>query len=97
VDRSRVLTAARAIIDQGGWCVLEACIDVPAQIWEVQLIVFGRVAGTVADAMAEQVEDEPGLDLRLTGCNRCTLAPDPSMGAQLCYVADLAGVWAPAG
>ena len=77
--------------------MLESCVDIPAQSWVVQLVIFGHSAEIVADAVAEQVAEEPGLDLRLTGCNRWTLAPDPSMGAHLCYLADLAGVWASAG
>jgi hypothetical protein len=99
VERSRAIAAARAIIGQGGWCVIEACVNVPMQLWEMQLIVFGHAADLVADAVAEQVDAEPGLDLRITGCNRWTLAPDPAMGAHLCYVADTlapAAAWAPA-
>jgi hypothetical protein len=53
------------------------------------VVICDRVADAVAATVAEQIEHEPERDARLTGCDRCTLAPEPAMGAYLCYVAEL--------
>jgi hypothetical protein len=83
-ERARTLDAAQRILAQGGWCVLEVCVDVPGQLWEPHLLLFDLVADAVADAVEDEVTHEPGLDARLTGYNRTTLAPDPGMGAFPC-------------
>jgi hypothetical protein len=87
-ERERTVEAARSIIDGGGWCVVEACVDVPSQQWEVCALVFDLVPESVADLVQEEIEFEPGLDVRLTGCDRRTLRPEPGLGAALCYLAD---------
>src|ERR1700751_3073454 len=87
-ERERTVAAARSIISRGGWCVLEVCVDVPSQQWEVCALLFDLVAESVADVVEEEIAFEPDLDARLTGCDRCTLAPDPGLGARLCYIAD---------
>ncbi len=86
-DRSRTAAAAQAVLEQGGWCVLEACVDVPGQRWEPRVLICERDPAAVADAVGEELEREPDLDVRLAGCDRQTLRPDPGMGAALCYVA----------
>ena len=63
-------------------------MDVPSQQWEVCALLFDLVAESVADVVEEEIASEPGLDVRLTGCDRRTLAPDRGLGAPLCYVAD---------
>ena len=85
-DRPHVIAAAQSILDQGGWCVLEVCTDVPRQCWEARVVIFDRVADAVADAVAKEINYEPSYDARLTGCDRRTLRPDAGMGAHLCYV-----------
>jgi len=30
-ERSHIVSAAQSILDQGGWCVVEVCMDVPGQ------------------------------------------------------------------
>ncbi len=86
--RSALISAARAILDQGGWCVLELCTDVPRQQWDAQVLVFDLDAEAVADAVAEEIGLQPTQDARITGCDRRTLQPDPAMGAYLCYLAE---------
>jgi hypothetical protein len=86
-QRADVVAAARRILDQGGWCVLEACVDVPAQRWEVAELIFDLTAEAVAEAVAEAIEEAPELDLRLSGLDQRLLEPNPAMGAYLCYVA----------
>lgn len=81
-----VARAAQAILDQGGWCVLEECVDVPSQRWQARLLIFDRVADGVAEVVGFEVAADPDHDLRLTGCDRATLRPDPAMGAHLCYL-----------
>ena len=87
-ERERTVAAARSIIDRGGWCVVEACVDVPSQQWEVWALIFDLVPERVADLVEEEVEFEPYLDVRLTGCDRSTLQPDTTLGTALCYLAD---------
>jgi len=86
-DRSHAAAAAQVVLEQGGWCVLEACVDIPGQRWEPRVLICERDPEAVADAVGDEIEREPGLDARLAGCDRRTLRPDPGMGAQLCYVA----------
>lgn len=87
-QRSDLVGAAQSILDRDGWCVYEACVDVPAQRWEARVVIFDRVAEAVADAVLTEIELEPEHDARLTGCDRRTLCPDVAMGAHLCYLAD---------
>lgn len=68
--------------------MVEACVDVPAQRWEVCALIFDLVPESVADLVEEEIEFGPGFDVRLTGCDRRTLQPDPTLGAALCYLAD---------
>jgi CBS domain-containing protein len=86
--RTDVVAAAQSILDRGGWCVLEVCVDVPGQRWEPRLLICDRSADAVADAVAREVRREPERDARLTGCDRRTLRPDPGMGAHLCHLAE---------
>jgi len=51
-EREPVIAAARAILDLGGWCLLEACVDIPSQRWEARLLIFDLDADAVADAVA---------------------------------------------
>jgi CBS domain-containing protein len=87
-DRFRAVAGAQSILDQGGWCVLEVCVDVPTQRWEARVVIFARLAEAVVDKVAEEIMVEPERDARLSGCDRRTLRPIPAMGAVLCYVAD---------
>ena len=66
--------------------MVEACLDVPEQVWEARILIFNRLPEAVADAVAEEI-DFIEHDARLTGCDRRTLTPDPEMGAPLCYLA----------
>lgn len=87
-ERERAAAAADSILSRGGWCVLEVCVDVPSQHWEARAVIFDLTAEAVVAAVADEIEYEPERDARLTGCNRRTLGPDPTMGAYLCYVAE---------
>lgn len=87
-DRSMVIAAAQSILEQGGWCVLERCVDVPHQQWEPRILVFELIPEAVADAIEEELEYEPEHDARLAACDRRTLHPEPGMGAYLCYLAE---------
>jgi hypothetical protein len=89
IERSRIVAGAQAILDVGGWCVLEYCVSIPEQVWEPALLIFDRVAEAVADAVLAELAAEPAQDARLTGCCRRTLQPDETMGAYLCYVAGI--------
>jgi hypothetical protein len=84
-ERTRTIDAARWIIAQGGWCVLEVCVDAQGQLWEPHALLFDLVPGAVADMVEDEVSHDPHLDARLTGYNRTTLQPDPGMGAFLCH------------
>jgi CBS domain-containing protein len=88
-DRVSLIAAAGAILEQGGWCVLELCADVPRQRWEAQVLIFDLCAEDVADAVLEEIMLEPAQDARITGCHRRTLRPEPEMGAYLCYLAEV--------
>jgi CBS domain-containing protein len=81
------IAAAGPILDEGLWCVLEVCLDVPAQRWEPRLIVFQRDAHEVAAAVSAWIAQEPGSDVRLSGCDRSSLRPEPGVPPRLCYVA----------
>ena len=86
-DRALAVSAAQSILDQGGWCILERCIDISRPQWEPRILVFGLTPGAVADAIEEELEYEPEHHARLAGCDRRTLRPDAGMGAYLCYLA----------
>jgi hypothetical protein len=86
-ERRQAIEAAEAILRQGGWCVFEVCVDVPLQCWEARVLIFDVTAEAVADAIEEEIQVEPTLDARLTGCDRRRLRPEPTMGAYLCYLA----------
>jgi hypothetical protein len=88
IDRESVIAAAQQILEQGGWCVFDVCIDVPEQNWESRALIFDLSPAAVADAVEREIEYEPGLDARLSGCDRRTLGPIPGVGYYLCYLAD---------
>jgi hypothetical protein len=50
-ERQRVIAAADRILAQGGWCVLERCVEVPVQCWVARGIIFDLVADAVADSV----------------------------------------------
>ncbi len=85
-QRSVVIAAAQSILDQGGWCVLEACTDVSNQKWEGRAVFFHLAAEAVYEAVEEEIDVEPEYDARLTGCNRRTLHGDDELGAHLIYI-----------
>jgi CBS domain-containing protein len=85
--RDLAVRAAESILSGRGWCVLEVCVDVPSQLWQARIVIFDLVAESVADAVQDELELEPMLDARLTGCDRRTLKPDPDLGAFLVYLA----------
>lgn len=91
-SRSEVVSAAQAVIDAGGWCVLELCIDVPTQRWEPRLLVCNERADDVAEAVGIELVLDPACDARISGYNRCTLLREPAMGAHLCRVTELPSV-----
>ncbi len=88
-ERERAVAAAQAILERGGWCVFEVCVDVPGQRWEARVVIFDVVADAVADAVEREIEYERELDARLSGCDRRSLRPEAGMGAHLCYVAEM--------
>ncbi len=85
--RAELAAAAQRIIDSGLWCVLEVCLDVPAQDWERRLVILRREGAGVADAVEQWVRDSPGHDVRLSGCGRRELRLDPAAPIHLCYLA----------
>ena len=87
LQRAAVARAAEAILDRGGWCVVEACLDVAGQRWDPQVLVCSTEAEVVVDAVFDEVWSDPTLDVRLAGCDRGTLAPDPDLGTHLCHLA----------
>ena len=87
-DRERAVEAAERILEYRGWCVYEACVDVPRQRWEPRLLMFHLSPEAVADALEAEIELEPEHDARLSGVDRRSLQPLPGIGAFLCYVAD---------
>jgi hypothetical protein len=89
LNRTRLRAAARAILEQRDWCMLEVCVDVPNQRWEPRVVICVHNADTVVDAVAGQVTCEPDRDARLVGCDRRSLRPEPTKGSHLCYLADL--------
>jgi hypothetical protein len=95
-ERSRVIEAAQAILSQGGWCVLESCLDVPGQRWEARVLIFDLLPDGVAAVVEDEIAAEPDYDARLTGCDRRTLVPNQALGAHLCYVTETPAAPAPA-
>ena len=75
-ERSRLVLAAQAILDQGGWCVFEVCLDVPGQHWEARDLIFDLLAEAVADTVEEEIEHEPGTT---AASPDVTGAPSPPM------------------
>lgn len=88
-DRSGLLAAAHSVLEQGGWWVVERCLDVPGQQWEPRLIILTEDPEEVADAVVLELAHEPERDARLVGCDRRTLRPDHAKGAHLCHLADM--------
>jgi hypothetical protein len=86
-EQPRVLEAAQQILDQRGWCLYETCVDVPRQVWEPRVVIFGVTAEAVAEAVEDEIELDPEHDARLSGLDRRTLSPAPEMGTYLCYLA----------
>jgi hypothetical protein len=86
-DYERALAAAGQIIQNGGWCVLEVCVDIPRQRWEPRVVIFDLSSEAVASEVAQQIDYEPARDARLAACDRRTLRREPGAGAYLCYVA----------
>lgn len=87
-DRAMAISAARSILEQGGWCVVERCTDIGRRQWEPRTLVFDLLPEAVADAIEDELGCEPEHDARLTGCDRRTLCADPGMGSYLCYLAE---------
>lgn len=87
-ERSQAVAAAQSILDQHGWCVYEACVNVPEQLWESRVLFFDLTAEGVADALEAEIQLEPEHDGRLTGCDRQMLHPEAALGPYLVYVAD---------
>jgi hypothetical protein len=85
--REQAIEAARCVLRAGGWCVLEVCLDVPQQRWEARLVMFDLAPEQIAGVVQDEIELEPGLDVRLVGCDRRQLRPVAAMGAHLVYVA----------
>ena len=87
VDRAAVARAAQAVLAGGGWCVVEVCIDIAGQRWDPRVLVCSTDAEVVVDAVADEVWSDPAVDVRVAGCHRRTLAPDPDLGRYLCHLA----------
>jgi hypothetical protein len=87
-ERKRARAAAARILGQGGWCVLEVCVDVGAQRWETRELILATTADAVVDVVADEVGYEPQHDARLTGFDRRLLRESPEMGTHLCYLAE---------
>ena len=79
-------------IDRGGCCLYEACVDIPAQLWEPRILILDISADAVADAIEEEIELEPEHDGRITGCDRHTLGTIADVDLCLCYLADVPAV-----
>ena len=87
LERAAAARAAEAILDRGGWCVVEVCLDVAGQRWDPRVLVCSTEAEVVVDAVFAEVWSDPTVDVRLAGCDRRTLAPDPDLGTYLCHLA----------
>jgi hypothetical protein len=86
-ERERARLAAVRILERGGWCVLEVCVDAEAQRWETRELILELTADAVVDVVEFAVSDEPWLNARLTGFDRQQLCESPEMGAHVCYLA----------
>jgi CBS domain-containing protein len=89
LPRACVIAAAARILQQGGWCVFDVCVDVPEQRWESRTLFFDRSPVAVADAVEREIALQPQFDARLSACDRRTLSPMPEIGEFLCYMADI--------
>jgi hypothetical protein len=65
LQRAAVARAAEAILDRGGRCVVEACLDVAGQRWDPRVLVCSTEAEVVVDAVFDEVWSDPTLDVRL--------------------------------
>lgn len=88
LDRESIAAAAEEILDAGFWCVLEACVDVPRQVWERRLVIFRDEGAAVADVVTEWVDSMPHRDARLSGCTRESLRTVLNAPTHLCYLAE---------
>jgi len=96
LDREPFVAGAQAIIDAGLWCVVEVCLDVPAQRWEPRLLVCRDDVLAVARTAAEWTCASPDQDVRLAGYTRDTLVRVDEAPAPLCHVAGFGCVAPPA-
>ncbi len=87
LERADVARAAETILGRGGWCVVEVCLDVAGQRWDPRVLVCSAEAEVVVDTVFDEVRSDPTVDVRLAGCDRRTLAPDPDLGTHLCHLA----------
>jgi len=83
--------AARATLDARLWCVVEVCLDVPAQTWEPRLLICRDDPDAVAAAAADWIREAPERDVRLAGYTRDTLRRVDAAPAPICHVAGLDG------
>lgn len=88
MNREAIAAAAEEILEAGFWCVLEACIDIPRQVWERRLVIFRDDGDAVADVVAEWVDSMPHRDARLSGCARDSLRSVFTAPTHLCYLAE---------
>ena len=86
LGRERLVAGARAILNDGLWCSLEACVDPSAGRWELQAIVLRDDPDDVADAITRWLVRDDGVDWRLRGCPR-SLSGQPSAATLLIHIA----------
>jgi hypothetical protein len=80
-------STARAIVGNGMWCAIEACIAVAAQRWEPVLLICSGDEQQIDRALAAWIADSPEHDLRICGYTRDTLRRVEGAPRALCYLA----------
>ncbi|MGI8712115.1 MAG: CBS domain-containing protein [Solirubrobacteraceae bacterium] len=75
LGRERLVTGARAILNEDLWCGLELCVDPAAQRWELRAVVLRDDPEDVADAITQWLLRDDGADWRLRGCPRNLCGP----------------------
>jgi hypothetical protein len=87
-DERLVHWAARSIVGDGMWCVLETSTDSEEEGWEPALLLCTEDERTIWRELRAWIADFPHSDVRLAAYTRDTLRRVDHARSALCYIAD---------
>jgi hypothetical protein len=76
-----------AIVEAGLWCVIEICIDIPAQRWEPRLLLCLTDVPAILREIIRWIDAVPMWDVRIAGYTREELCREHQAPTALCHVA----------